>query len=227
MLYCGWMEMVPHPETRPLRMEDSKMSSAERPEFFSVDEYLTMEEEALTKSEYVDGWIRAMYGAALRHNMVTGNFFVALSVLLKGKQCRPFNSDTKVRIDRADMKRFYYPDVQVVCQSNDQLSVFQDQPVLIVEVLSTSTRRFDLDEKMSAYLTIPSLECYIALEQHLPIAVVMRRTQDGFLRETVEGIDAVIDLPFLGCSLSMREIYDGVEFTPECVQELELEYKVG
>jgi hypothetical protein len=79
---------------------------------------------------------------------------------------------------------------------------------------------------MSAYLTIPSLECYIALEQHQPIAIVMRRTKDGFLRETVEGIDAVIDLSFLSCSLSMREIYDGVEFTPECVRELELEYKV-
>jgi Uma2 family endonuclease len=203
------------------------MSSAERPEYFSVDEYLAMEEQARTKSEYIDGWIRAMCGAALRHNMVTGNCFVALSVLLKGKQCRPFNSDTKIRIDRADMKRFYYPDVQVVCQSNDQLSVFQDRSVLIMEVLSPSTRRYDLDEKMSAYLTIPSLEGYIALEQHQPIAIVMRRTSGGFLRETTEGLDAVIDLPFLGCSLPMREIYDGVEFTPECVQEPELEYEVG
>jgi Uma2 family endonuclease len=225
MLQFTWVEIAPQaiPNNCVTR---SKMSSAKRPEHFSVDDYLAMEEQALTKSEYVDGWIRAMCGAALRHNMVTGNCFVALSVLLKGKQCRAFNSDTKVRIDRADMKRFYYPDVQVVCQSNDQLSVFQDQPVLIIEVLSPSTRRYDLDEKMSAYLTIPSLECYVVLEQHQPIGIVMRRTKDGFLRETVEGIDAVIDLPFLGCSLPMRENYDGVEFTDECVQEPELEYEI-
>ncbi len=108
----------------------------------------------------------------------------------------PFNSDTKVRIDRVDMKRFYYPDVQVVCKSNDQLSVFQDLPVLVIEVLSPSTRRYDLDEKMSAYLTIPSLECYIALEQHQPIAIVMRRTTGGFLREVIEGVDASIELLF-------------------------------
>lgn len=203
------------------------MSSAEQPTYFSGDEYLAREEQAFTKSEYIDGWIRAMCGASLRHNMVSGNCFVTLSVLLKGKPCRPFHSDTKVRIDRADMRRFYYPDVQVVCKSNDQLSVFQDLPVLIIEVLSLSTRRYDLDEKMSAYLTIPSLECYIALEQHQPIAIVMRRTTGGFLREVVEGMEASIELPFLNCSLPMRDIYDEIEFTEECVQEPDMEYEVG
>lgn len=203
------------------------MSSAERPEYFSVEEYLAMEEQALTKSDYVDGWIRAMSGATLRHNRIKLNCLIHFGIQLKGKTCQPFDSDTKVRIDRADMKRFYYPDVQVVCKSNDQLSVFQDQPVLIIEVLSPSTRRYDLDEKMSAYLTIPSLECYVALEQHQPIAIVMQRAKNGFLRETVEGVDAVIDLPFLGCSLPMREIYDGVEFTSECIQEPEVEYEIG
>ena len=140
-------------------MEDWKVSSAESPEYLSVDEYLAMEEQALTKSEYVDGWIRTMCGAALRHNMISVNAIIALGDRLKGKACRPYSSDMKVRVDRADMKRFYYPDVQFVCQSNDQLSVFQDRPVLIIEVLSPRTRRYDLDEKMSAYLTIPSLEC--------------------------------------------------------------------
>lgn len=203
------------------------MSSAERPEYVNSEDYLAMEEQARTKSEYIDGWMRAMSGATLRHNIVKGNCFVALSILLKGKPCKPFNSDTKVRIDRADMKRFYYPDVQVVCQSNDQLSVFQDRPVLIIEVLSPSTRQYDLDEKMAAYLSIPSLECYIALEQHQPVALVMRRTSGGFLREHIEGVEATIDLSFLGCSLPMREIYDGIQFTVECVQEPELEYEVG
>jgi Uma2 family endonuclease len=132
----------------------------------------------------------------------------------------------KVHINREGSKRFYYPDVQVVCQSNDPMSVFQDQPVLIIEVLSPSTRRYDLDEKMTAYLTIPSLECYIALEQHQPIAIVMRRANGGFLREMIEGIERTIDLPFLGCSLPMRDIYDGIEFTAECVQEPDPEYEL-
>jgi Uma2 family endonuclease len=202
------------------------MSSAEQPKYHSVEEYLAFEEQSLTKSEYIDGWIRAMTGATNRHNCVKMNCLVHLAFQLKGQRCRPFNSDTKVRIDREDRKRFYYPDVQVVCQSNDPMSVFQDRPVLIIEVLSPSTRRYDLDEKMTAYLAIPSLECYIVLEQHQPIAIVMRRSNGGFLRELVEGVEGTIDLPFLGCSLPMREIYDGIEFTAECVQEPDPEYEL-
>ncbi len=202
------------------------MSSAEQPKYHSVEEYLALEEQAQTKSEYIDGWIRAMTGATNRHSYVSINCLVSLANQLKGKRCRPFHCDTKVRINREGSKRFYYPDVQVVCQPNDPMSVFQDQPVLIIEVLSPSTRRYDLDEKMTAYLTIPSLECYIALEQHQPIAIVMRRVNGGFLRELVEGIERTIDLPFLGCSLPMRDIYDGIEFTAECVQEPDPEYEL-
>jgi Uma2 family endonuclease len=203
------------------------MSSAERPEYVSVDDYLTMEEQNLVKSEYIDGWIRAMTGATLRHNCIKLNCLIQLGTKLTGKLCRPFDSDTKVRIDREGKKRFYYPDAQVVCESNEPTSVFQDNPVLIIEVLSPSTRRYDLDEKMTAYLTIPSLKSYIALEQHQPIAIVMRRTNSGFLREYFEGVEATIDLPFLECSLAMRDIYDGIEFTAECVQEDEMEYKIN
>jgi Uma2 family endonuclease len=203
------------------------MSSAEQPKYCNVEEYLALEEQALIKSEYIDGWIRAMTGATNRHNCVKINCLVQLVNQLKGQRCRPFDSDTKVRIDREGSKRFYYPDVQVVCQSNDPLSVFQDQPVLIIEVLAPSTRRYDLDEKMAAYLTIPSLECYIALEQHQPIAIVMRRSNGGFLCQTIQGIDQTIDLPFLGCSLPMKEIYDGIEFTAECVQEPDPEYELS
>lgn len=203
------------------------MSSAEQPEYFSVQEYLSMEGQALTKSEYIDGWIRSMSGATLRHNQISTNCLVALANRLKGKQCRPFNSDTKVRLDRDGRKRFYYPDAQVVCESNEPTSVFQDHPVLIIEVLSPSTRRYDLDEKMTAYLTIPTLKYYVIFEQHQPIAIVMRRTEGGFLREFVEGIESTIDLPFLNFSLAMRDIYDGIEFTADCVQEPEPEYEVG
>jgi Uma2 family endonuclease len=202
------------------------MSSAEHPEYMTVDQYLALEELTPYKSEYIDGWVRAMIGPTLRHNLVKGNCYLALGNFFKGKSCHPFDSDTKVRIDRKGMKRFYYPDIQLVCESNQQTSIFQDNPVLIVEVLSSSTRRYDLDEKMTAYLGITSLQYYLVLEQHQPIAIVMRRTALGFLREDVQGIEAKIDLPWLGYTLAMRDIYDGVEFTDDCVQEPEAEYEM-
>jgi Uma2 family endonuclease len=203
------------------------MSSAKRPELVSVEEYLSLEEQSLTKSEYVDGWVRAMTGGTVRHNRVKVNCLVRLAGLLKGQICQPYDSDMKLRIRCQESSRFYYPDLQVVCNSNAADSVFQDYPVLIIEVLSPSTRRYDLDEKLAAYLSIPSLECYLVLEQHQPIAISMRRVGAGFLREVVEGMEATIDLPFLNCSLTMRDIYDKIEFTAECVQEADLEYEVG
>ncbi|MFM8188040.1 MAG: Uma2 family endonuclease, partial [Pirellula sp.] len=151
--------------------------------------------------------------------------FLSLGNQLKGSPCRPYNSDTKLRIDRGQSKRYYYPDLQVVCRSNEPTSVFQDQPVLIIEVLSPSTRNYDLNEKLEAYLQIPSLECYIVLEQHQPIATVFRKTNDGFSRQLVQGTESIIDLPFFNGSLSLADIYEGVEFTETCVQESDPEYQ--
>jgi len=166
------------------------MSSADnKPELVSVEDYLTREEVARFKSEYIDGWIRAMTGASIRHNCIAGNCFLNLGNTLRGKPCKPYNSDTKVRIIREGKRRFYYPDVQVVCDSNNPLLVYQDLPVLIIEVLSPSTRANDLHEKLEAYQSIPSLECYIVLEQHQPIAYLWRRSKRGWIKETIQGID--------------------------------------
>lgn len=200
------------------------MSSAEVPRFVTVDDYLAAEESAFGKSEYVDGWVRAMSAATIRHNCVKMNCAVSLSVSLKGRRCRPYDSDMKLRVRKSGVARFYYPDLQVVCESNSPTSVFQDSPVLIIEVLSPSTRSYDLDEKMNAYLQIPSLQCYIVLEQHQPVAIVLRRSEGGFLRQQIEGIDETIALPFLDCELAMRDIYDRIEFAPTCVQEDEARY---
>jgi Uma2 family endonuclease len=204
-----------------------EMAGTPNPEFVSVDEYLAAEERALTRNEYIDGWVRAMAGAGVRHNLVTLNCVFHLQRLLRGQNCKPFLSDMKLRIRRDGGTRFYYPDLQVVCDSNPQTAVFQDAPVMVVEVLSSSTRQYDLDEKMQAYLQITTLACYLVLEQHQPVAIVLRRTAGGFLRECVDGVHARIELPFPGCTLSMSELYEGIEFTPTCVQEPEVEYETN
>ena len=201
------------------------MSSAESLEFVAVQDYLAAEEIARTKSEYIDGWVRAMTGATNRHNQVSENCFLALALALKGKPCQPHLSDTKLRVINQQSKRFYYPDLQVVCEPNLPTESFQDRPVLVIEVLSPSTRLYDLDEKLNAYTQIPTLLYYLILEQHQPIAILLRRNGSLFERLQLEGIETVIDLPMLGVSLSMRDIYERIEFTATCVQEPDPEYQ--
>jgi Uma2 family endonuclease len=204
----------------------SEMSTAEEPNFVSVDDYLVAEELANSKCDYIDGWVRAMSGGNVRHNRIKVNIVVCLSNQLRGKPCRVYDSDMKIRIRQDLSTKFYYPDASLVCESNGPTESFQDRPVLLVEVLSNSTRAIDLDEKMEAYLTIETIQWYILLEQHKPHAIVMRRTEKGFLRETVAGLDGTIGLSILGMQLPLSEVYADVDFTTTAIHETELSYEI-
>jgi Uma2 family endonuclease len=151
--------------------------------------------------------------ATNRHNAISGNTYLSLGNSLRGKPCRPFNSDTKVRIQLFSHTRFYYPDAMVVCQENRDQDSWQDHPVVIVEVLSESTRRTDLAEKREAYLAIPSLMALIFVEPDEAALTVHRRQADGgFAREDYAGLDVAVPLPEIECSLPLAEIYEGVAF---------------
>ncbi len=181
----------------------------------SVQDYLAGEEVSTVKHEYVGGAAYAMVGARNNHNVISGNAFGALWSSLKGRDCRPYNSDTKIRLRMPTDTRFYYPDVSVICKSNSPTETFQDEPVVIIEVLSASTRRIDEGEKKDAYLTIPTLATYILVEQDRPQVVAWRRTEQGFTRETFSGLESVIELGEIGAVLGLSDLYDGVEFSSE------------
>ncbi|MCI0357409.1 MAG: Uma2 family endonuclease [Planctomycetaceae bacterium] len=191
------------------------MTAAEKLNLISVEDYLAGELVSPIKHEYVAGVVYAMAGARNAHNIIAGNAFAALHTRLRGRRCRPFNSDTKVRVRLPSHVRFYYPDASVVCDQNPPDDSFQDDPVVIVEVLSKKTRRIDEGEKKDAYLTIPTLAAYLLVEQESAAVVAYRRTEQGFVREVHAGRSAVIPLAAIGAELPLAEVYEGVEFSPE------------
>jgi Uma2 family endonuclease len=195
------------------------MSTAKKLNLVSVEDYLEGELISPVKHEYLGGVVYAMAGARNAHNLIAMNTSGTLHARLRGSGCRPYNSDTKIRIQLKTQVRFYYPDVSVVCRPNPQSDSFQDEPVVLVEVLSPKTRRTDDGEKKDAYQTIPSLGAYLLIEQEEPAVVVFRRVDDGFSREVYEGLEAVIPLPEIGVDLLLSEIYDGVEFVPEAEED--------
>lgn len=189
------------------------MSAALKQEYLSVEEYLADEELAEVKHEYLGGAVHAMAGANNRHNSIATNVLGLLFASLRGRPCRAFNSDTKVRIELREHTRFYYPDAMVVCQPSAEAIHYQESPVVIVEVLSESTRRVDLAEKRDAYQMIPSLKVLIFVESDTPKAVVYRRGESGdFGREDLAGLEAAIALPEIGAELRLSEIYEGMAF---------------
>jgi len=179
----------------------------------SVEDYLNGEIHAEVKHEYLGGDVHAMAGATVRHNRIVSSVMLSFGNALRGRPCEVFNSDMKVRIELAHQTRFYYPDAMVVCDSNSDFNYFQDRPVVIVEVLSDSTRRIDLGEKRDAYLTIPSLKLLIFIEPGQPAVLVYRRQPSGgFLSEEYLGLEAKISLPEIGVDLSLSDLYDRLEF---------------
>ncbi len=187
------------------------MSAVLRHQHLTPESYLASELKSPVKHEYVGGTVYAMAGAKNIHNIIAGNVFGSLHSRLRGKKCRPFNSDTKVRVRFPNHVRFYYPDVQVVCQPNSMDESFQDQPNVIVEVLSESTRRTDEGEKLDAYLTISTLETYLLVDSSNKEVVVEQRGSNGFQRRILIGDDGVVPLPCLGFDLPLAEIYEGVQ----------------
>lgn len=188
------------------------MTALLQPKAITVEEYLAGELLSEGKHEYLGGEVHAMAGAGNRHNQIATNITIALGSRLRGKPCRPFNSDTKVRIELANHTRFYYPDAMVVCDRNRDEEQWQDRPVVIVEVLSESTRRTDLGEKRDAYLAIPTLKVLLFVEPGEAAATLYRRAQSGgFIREDYLGSDALIFLPEIEVDLPLGEIYEGLE----------------
>src|SRR5438874_9406984 len=104
------------------------MTAAKKLELISVEDYLAGELVSPVKHEYVGGVVYAMAGARNAHNLIATNTVGALYARLRGGPCRPFNSDTKIRIRLPTQTRFYYPDALVVCRPNAQSDSFQDEP---------------------------------------------------------------------------------------------------
>lgn len=163
------------------------MGSIKKVEPISINDYLRLEERGEERHEYVHGAIYAMVGGTARHNLITTAITSALRAHLKDTPCTVFMSDMKVRVDDV----FYYPDVMTVCTQVDPGSLFQTEPVLLVEVLSKSTESKDRLEKLVAYQSIPGLQEYVLVAQDKVAIDIYRRSENGWQLESLSYGDTV------------------------------------
>jgi Uma2 family endonuclease len=181
------------------------MATVQQIAFMSEEEYLAGEKIAVLKHEYVDGHIYAMAGAHSNHNSLAMNVSVAFSNHLKGKPCRAYMSDMKVRIGNGS--KYYYPDVLVNCPPVN--GYFTETPTIIVEVLSNSTRRIDETEKRMAYMQIETLEEYVLIAQDFVQIEVIRKSEGWKSAKYFLGDE--VTFTSIGLTLSVEAIYDGVD----------------
>ncbi|HAO20723.1 MAG: hypothetical protein BWK80_54060 [Desulfobacteraceae bacterium IS3] len=183
--------------------------------YITPEEYFEIEEAAEYKSEYYHGEMFAMSGASFAHNLVAGNVFASLHRSLRDSDCIVFNSDMKIELDKA--KHYAYPDVSAVCgdvrfaEGRDDTIV---NPVLIIEVLSESTQKYDRDLKFKAYQNIASLKDYILIDQYSYRVEYFSKNNFGFWdSEVFEKIDDKFIVRSVDVELSLNIIYHRVRLT--------------
>ncbi|HAT51042.1 MAG: Uma2 family endonuclease [Nitrospirae bacterium] len=170
------------------------------------EDYLKGELESEIKHEYIDGRVYAMGGAKKQHNRLTATMGGEIRNHLKGKPCDSYQSDFKVRVGT----KYFYPDVVVECDSEYNHEDYTEHPIIIIEVTSESTEKFDHTYKLDVYKTIPSLQEYVILEQYKARVDVYKRNGMSWNLQTYTLGDAII-FESIGLTLTVEEIYDRVD----------------
>lgn len=176
----------------------------------SIDDYLQGELDSDLRHEYIDGQVHAMAGAGERHNLIAGNLFSTLHQHSRGTPCRPFIADMKLYIENSN--RFYYPDILLACEPDDDHEYYKQHPCLLVEVLSDSTEAIDRREKLHAYQAIPSLKEYVLIAQNKAQIETYRRASDHWQYILLNQTDDILHLECLGVDIPLPDVYEDVKF---------------
>lgn len=178
-------------------------------------EFLERERAAIDKSEFVDGEVFAMSGGTSRHSQIAVNAAAELRNALKGRPCRVFNSDLKVRAPFAGS--IHYPDLSALCGPAEYADANEDvllNPAIIVEVLSPSTEAYDRGKKFLCYRSIPSLADYVLVASHTRLVEHFHRQSSGaWLLTTHQNDGDILALPGVGVTLRVGDIYSGVDLS--------------
>ena len=173
-------------------------------------DYLALERAAEYKSEFVDGEMYAMSGSSYRHSDLAGAINAEFRLQLKGRKCRVFNSDVRVR--SAMGSSYFYPDLSIVCsniQSYENSNDILTNPIVIVEVLSPSTSDYDHGKKFAHYREIPTLQDYLLVHtEDILIEQFTRQPNGNWLLSEHRGMDDELDIASVNCRLTLRSIYE-------------------
>ena len=185
---------------------------------YTVEEYIELLKNSDERFEYFNGEIVTLSGGKVAHIRISLSVARSLETRLEGRPCEVFSSDMAIKVPRAFPFRF--ADASVACSE----AVFEPMkgidmlvnPLLLVEVLSSSAEAYDLGEKFTEYQSIASFREYLLVKQERPYVIHYARHKiNQWLRTDYEGLEAVVSLAALEIELPLSEIYRRVEFAPQ------------
>jgi Uma2 family endonuclease len=185
---------------------------------FTEDEYFAALAASTERLEFWDGDIVAMAGAQPRHVDAEGNILGHMREHLKGSPCRIFTSNQAIRLPGG--RRYFFPDGGVRCGEASYMTLqgiaCLENPTVLIEVASESTRRNDLGAKWMAYQQLESLREYIVIDPDAIFVLVYSRTEPTprWTINSFEQLTDTITLQSIGIQVPLSEIYDGLNLAP-------------
>lgn len=195
----------------------------EEQKYYTVEEYLEIQETSEEKLEFRNGEIVAMSGGTGKHSLISTGILTALDNAIDkhGKNCMVFNSDMKVKIEEYNC--FVFPDASVVCgdeEYDNETETILKNPILLIEVLSKSSKNYDKGGKFEYYRSLPSFKEYMIIYQTMPKVQTWFKEADDLWRiGNAEGLDAVIKLHSIGIEIALKDIYKRIRSFPEEVKD--------
>ena len=188
--------------------------SAETQRRYTLEEYLALERESEVRYEFWNGEVFSMSGGTIAHERVMRNVNNLFQFRLGRSGCEVFGSNMQIKVPSALPYR--YADGSVVCgkveveryNGNDLLI----NPVLIYEVLSSSTEAYDRGDKFTCYKSIAGLREYLLVAQHRPHITHYAKKDDGvWSYAEINDLDASLQLRSVDLILKLSDVYQDVE----------------
>ena len=194
-------------------MEINEPAIVNSTRYYSIEEYLEMEDAATEKHEYYQGQIVERGIRNLQQNIISGNLLGSIGNQLKGKSYRPFGSDLRIHVEKNTL--FAYPDLSIIygeliSLNNDDMNFLN--PTVIFEVSAYATRNVERISKFKLYRDIPTLKAYILVD---PASISI---EDWFINSSghwelkeYTNIDQILDLSAIQVSVALKDIYEGTK----------------
>lgn len=186
------------------------------PPRFTLGAYLQREENARELHEYYNGIITKLPMAKGPHNIIVANMTAELIFAFRtnSKEYTVMGSQQLVYLPELNFS--LYPDVLVVAETPqywDDNEVLLINPLLIVEVLSRSTKKYDRTDKFDEYKTLSSFKEYILIDPNkCHIETRFREEPDLWRDKVYKDVSDTIHLKSVGCSIDMGLIYKKIAF---------------
>ncbi|MDJ0659905.1 MAG: Uma2 family endonuclease [Crocosphaera sp.] len=183
-------------------------------QYYTLEEYLTLEEKSIDKHEYKDGEIILMTGGTTNHNQIALNFCRKFPLKIKNQDYYIYINDVRVWIEQ--YRLYTYPDVMIIkgkpiYQGTSTSNVIN--PSIIIEVLSKSTQDYYRTDKFTYYRSLPEFQEYILIDQYrFYVAQYVKQDNGQWLFNDYQGEEAVLKLSSDEFEISLPDLYERVNF---------------